>query len=184
VKDSRANIGFRLRERRQQLGLTLDEVARRTGLTKGFISEVERDRASPSVTSLLAICDVLGVRLGALFSVADSAVVRADQRQPINFGGRGVQDYLLSPNTRTRLQAIWTELAPGGATGQEPYTLPADEAFALVLEGRVCIQVGSQTFALATGDAITYDPREPHSFRNASARDSAQVLFVVTPPPY
>ncbi len=184
VREGRANIGFRLRERRQRLGLTLDEVARQTGLTKGFLSEVERNRASPSVNSLLAICDVLGIKVGDLFSVTDSAVVRAGQRRPISFGGTGMHDYLLSPNTRTRLQAIWTDIEPGGTTGPEPYTLPADEAFALVLEGQVSMQVGPQTFDLQSGDALTYDPREPHSFCNPSAGAGARILIVVTPPPY
>ncbi len=184
MKNGRANIGFRLRDRRHRLGLTLDEVARQTGLTKGFISEVERNRASPSVASLLSICDVLGIKVGDLFRVADSAVVRAAHRQPIKFGGIGIKDYLLSPNTRTRLQVIWTELAPGGTTGAEPYTLPADEAFALVLEGRAAIRIGEQEFTLHSGDALTFDPREPHSFWNPSEDEPACVLFVVTPPPY
>lgn len=184
MNNGRANIGFRLREQRKRLGLTLDEVARRTGLTKGFISEVERNRASPSVASLLAICDVLGIKVGDLFSVADSAVVRADQRQPIKFGGIGVQDYLLSPNTRTRMQAIWSELSPGGSTGAELYSLPADEAFALVIDGAVSIRINDQVFDLHTGDALTFDPREPHSFCNPSGDALARVLFMVTPPPY
>jgi len=184
VKNGRANIGFRLRERRQRLGLTLDEVARRIGLTKGFLSEVERNRASPSVTSLLAICDALSIKVGDLFSATDSAVVRAGQRQPIKFGGTGMHDYLLSPNTRTQLQAIWTDMEPGGTTGPAPYALPADEAFALVLGGEVSMQVGTEAFALHSGDALTYDPREPHSLCNPSERAWARILFVVTPPPY
>lgn len=184
MKNGRANIGFRLRDRRRHLGLTLDEVARRTDLTKGFISEVERNRASPSVASLLAICDVLGIKVGDLFSVADSALVRTAQRQPIKFGGIGVKDYLLSPNTRTRLQVIWTEMEPGGTSGAEPYTLPADEAFALVVGGEATIRVGLQEFVLQPGDALTFDPREPHSFWNSAQHESTRVLFVVTPPPY
>ena len=149
VNNGRANIGFRLRDQRKRLNLTLDEVARRTGLTKGFISEVERNRASPSVASLLAICDVLGIKVGDLFSVTDSAVVRAEHRQPIKFGGIGVKDYLLSPNTRTRLQAIWSELAPGATTGAEPYTLPADESIAL--DYRIVVGCGAWSRAMIEG---------------------------------
>jgi DNA-binding XRE family transcriptional regulator len=56
-------IGARLRAARQARGLTLDKVAAATGVTKGFLSRLERDDVSPSVASLVAVCDVLGVRV-------------------------------------------------------------------------------------------------------------------------
>jgi len=95
--DDRIHIGARLRGHRKRLRLTLDEVARRTGVTKGFISEVERDLVSPSLISLLAICDALDLRVGELFNANNSALVRADQRPKILLSGDGVRDYLLSP---------------------------------------------------------------------------------------
>lgn len=178
------DIGPRLRERRKSLNLTLDEVAQRSGLTKGFISEVERNRVSPSVASLLAICEVLTIKIGDLFESTDSAVVRADERKPVNLGGAGINDFLLSPHATSRLQAVWSEVAPGGTTGEQPYVLSSDEAFLLVVAGRIEMRVDGAAFELGTGDALTYDPRKAHGFRNLSRADSAQVLFVVTPPPF
>ncbi|WP_457836127.1 helix-turn-helix domain-containing protein, partial [Staphylococcus aureus] len=70
-------------------------MAAATGLTKGFLSEIERDKASPSVASLVALCDVLGVPVGSLFEApAPSAVVRVAERAPIRFGGTGIVDHL------------------------------------------------------------------------------------------
>jgi len=184
LANDRVNVGPRLREQRRRLNLTLDEVARRSGLTKGYISEVERNHASPSVASLLAICDVLTIKIGDLFDSMDSAIIRADQRKPVNLGGSGIKDFLLSPHNHSRLQAIWTEMEPGATTGTQPYALPADEAFVLAVGGRIAIHVNGQSFELGPGDALTYDPRKPHSFCNLSHEQPAQVLFVVTPPPF
>ncbi|MGH9208973.1 MAG: cupin domain-containing protein, partial [Acidimicrobiales bacterium] len=64
------------------------------------------------------------------------------------------------------------------------YSLPADEGFVLVLEGRLAVQVDETQFELATGDALTFDPRDPHTVWNPSKEHPARVLFVVTPPPY
>lgn len=61
------NIGARLRGVRQTRRLTIDQVAEMSGLTKGFLSRVERDLTSPSVSTLLKLCDVLGIEIGQLF---------------------------------------------------------------------------------------------------------------------
>ncbi len=184
VYNGRASLGPRLREHRRRLKLTLDEVAQRAGLTKGYLSEIERNQASPSVASLLAICDALSISVGTLFSVSDSAVIRAEHRQSIKFGGIGTKEFLLSPNTRSRIQAIWSELDPEATGGTELYSLPAEEEFVLVMDGQLVIHVNETHFELGPGDAFTFDPRDPHTFWNPSQDQPARVLFVVTPPPY
>ena len=60
-------IGTKLRSARKARNLTLDQVAQAAGLTKGFVSRLERDDVSPSVASLVTVCDVLGLRVGAVF---------------------------------------------------------------------------------------------------------------------
>lgn len=177
-------MGAKLRERRRALNLTLDEVARRAGLTKGFISDVERDQTSPSVASLLAICEALGISVGTLFEGAGKAVVRKADRKRIRFGGTRLEDYLLSPSTRSRIQVVLSQMAPAGSGGEEAYRLPAEEEFVLVLEGSLRITVNGEDTVLKEGDAMTFDPRLPHTFANASAKKPARVLFALTPPPY
>jgi transcriptional regulator with XRE-family HTH domain len=177
-------LGAKLRARRRELDLTLADVAAKTGLTQGYLSQVERDLASPSVASLLAICDAVGTRIGELFDARDSMLVRADDRAPISFGGIGVREFLLSPSPRNRLQAIWSELEPGGTGGDELWSLPAEEELVLVLDGAVTVEVGGVEHDLHRGDALTFDPRRPHRFWNSSQQEPARALFVVTPSPY
>ncbi|MBL8710019.1 MAG: helix-turn-helix transcriptional regulator, partial [Rhodospirillaceae bacterium] len=158
--------------------------ATRVGLTKGHLSAIERDLASPSVASLLAICAALGLSVGSLFEGAETAVVRRHKRRRIEFGGKGLNDYLLSPSTRSRIQVVWSEMGPGGSGGDELYAIPAEEEFVLVIAGRLQMVVAGQETVLAEGDAMTFDPRKPHTFRNPSKSVRTVALFAFTPPLY
>lgn len=177
-------IGRKLRDRRRELGMTLDDVARTIGLTQSFVSNVERDKASPSVNSLLALCDLLGLKLGALFDGSDTSIVRRGNRRPIKFGGAGVEDYLLSPNSQSRLQVILSEMQPHAVGSEELYSLRADEVFVMAIAGELTIDLNGEELLLQHGDCMTYDPRIPHTFRNPSRTKRTTALFVITPPPY
>src|SRR4051794_32037269 len=85
-----APIGARLRTARQAAGLTLAAVAEQAGLTKGFLSRLERDEVSPSVASLVTVCGILGIGVGSLFEAPQTSLVRAGEAPPINFGGQGL----------------------------------------------------------------------------------------------
>lgn len=175
-------IGALLRERRRALGLTIEQVAEASELTKGFLSDVERDKASPSVASLVRLCDVLNFPVGNLFPSAVSAVVRKNNRVPINFGGIDIRDYLLTPTNAAKGQAIFSDMAPGGTGGEKLYRIRSEEEFVLVLRGSVVISVEGEETTLMQYDAMTFDPRRPHTFRNASKTKRAQALFMVMPP--
>src|SRR6266700_3497386 len=77
-----ARFGARLAARK-----SMAEVASEAGLTKGFLSKLERDLANVSVASLMRLCDALGISVGTLFEPSKGEVVRAADRPPINFGG-------------------------------------------------------------------------------------------------
>jgi transcriptional regulator with XRE-family HTH domain len=179
----RPRIGQQMRERRRALGLSIGDLAGRVGLTKGHLSSIERDLASPSVAALLSICNALGLSVGALFEGTQTAVVRRAERRRIEFGGKGLNDYLLSPSTRSRIQVIWSEMAPL-ATGGAEYTIPAEEEFVMVVLGQLQLSVNGQESLLKEGDAMIFDPRRPHSFRNPSATHRTVALFAFTPPLY
>ena len=90
-------IGPRLRAVRQERGLTLADVAAGTGLTKGFISLLERNETTPSVPSLLKICGFLEVRIGSLFEEqAGASLVTRNEHPDDLFGGFGITDVLLA----------------------------------------------------------------------------------------
>lgn len=186
-KDSSKNpspkIGALLRAKRKVLGLTLEAVSTAADMTKGFISDVERDKASPSVASLLRLCDVLGIDIGSLFTSVDSAVVRKGERPQIKFGGNKIQDYLLTPKKAAMAQAIISIMEPGGTGGERQYSLRCDEEFVFVLQGEIVIVIEGEETVLHSQDAMTFDPRRAHTFRNNSNTNFAEALFMLMPPP-
>ena len=177
-------IGAKLRQARRQRNLSIDQVASTTGLTKGFISQVERDLSSASVASLVALCDALGIPIGRLFEPARSELIRADERPPINFGGDGVAEYLLTPSGETRLQVIQSSIEPGGGSGDEPYSLNADTEFVHVVSGEIELRVQTASHHLRAGDSLTFNPRDPHAWRNPSTTERALVMWALSPSPW
>ena len=174
-------IGARLRAARLAARQSLAEVAEQSGLTKGFVSKLERDQANASVAALMRLCAALGISVGSLFQAARGEVVRSDARTAINFGGTGIQEYLLTPSGEKRMQAILTVIEPGGGSGDEAYSLPADVEFVFVVAGALEINVAGEKVLLSKGDAFTFPPNTKHCFRTGTGRGRTQVLWVFSP---
>jgi len=172
-----------LREQRRRLNLTLQEVADRAGITKGFLSEVERDRAAPSVATLLKLRDALSLSVSSLFRSSLPQVVRRHERQEIPYGGIGMICSLASARNSHRVTALHAEFRPQGRSGSEPHALDSDEEFILVLAGTLEVTINDEVHTLRAGDSITFDPRMPHSFRNPSKSHLTRTLCIVAPPP-
>lgn len=176
-------IGARLRGARKARGLTLEQVSAATGLTKGFVSRLERDEVSPSVASLVAVCNAIGMRVGALFDAAESALITADAAPRIHFGGQRVEEFLLTPGHEQGLRVIHSFIEPGGGGGDEPYFLECDVEFVYVVDGVLEIGMGDRTVTMSAGDALTFPGREPHTWRNAAHGERCEVLWVLAPAP-
>jgi len=176
-------IGARLRAARTARRMTIETVAEAAGLTKGFLSRLERDAASPSVASLVAVCDVIGLPVGALFDPPDTAVVRAGEGRPISFGAHATEETLLTPGTQQQVEVIPSVLEGGGHGGDGLYTLHCDTEVAHVLRGRLQLVLETETVELGAGDTMTFPGRTPHTWRNASATEPCEVLWVMSPAP-
>jgi len=176
-----ARIGAQLKAARLAARMSMAEVAEQAGLTKGFVSKLERDLASVSVASLIRLCDALGVSVGSLFAAPAGEVIRRGAYPPINFGGTKMTEYLLTPSAEKRVQAILSDIEPGGGSGDDPYPLPADVEFAFVLAGQLQITVAGEQITLDQGDAFTFPAGTQHTFRATPQAGRTQVLWVVSP---
>jgi len=178
-------IGQRLRDARVSRGLTLRAVAQRAGVTESFLSQVERDVASPSIATLRRIAVALGLTIGAILDETSphGALVRAADRRVVNYPGLGARDEFLTDGADARLQVIVSAIEPGGGTGTEAYTHESDEECLVVLEGRLELWVGETHYELEQGDAIRYPSRVAHRNTNPGP-GPAKVLFVLTPPSF
>lgn len=178
--NQRAAIGSRLRAARHAQQFTIDQLAVATGLTKGFISRIERDMTSPSVATLVALCEVLNLSIGDLFVVSEGELVTADNAPHINLGGTGVNERLLTPRRESRVQLVRSTVIPGGTGGDKLYTVNSPVDAVHVLFGSLTVQFSDRTWQLSPGDTLTFDGREPHTWQGDPLIET-ELLWVLAP---
>jgi transcriptional regulator with XRE-family HTH domain len=183
--DDQYLIGAGLRRARRRHGLTLREVADTAGVTESFLSQVERDVASPSIATLRRVAVALGLSIGEILDEAGphGQLVRAGERRVVTYPGLDARDEFLTDGVGARLQVILSVIEPGGGTGAEAYAHESDEECLLVLEGSLDLWVGEEHYRLEVGDAIRYSSRVPHRNQNPGP-GVARVLFILTPPSF
>lgn len=179
-------IGDALRQIREARGLSLRELSQKSGLSASFIGQIERDETSPSVRSLKALTDALGIKMADLFDgieqKASSPVVTPDKRRRIDYPGYGVQMYLLTPDTNQNLQLILIIAEPGASTGEGFYSHEGEEA-GLILSGSFYAQVGDKEYYLREGDSLGFKCSTPHRWENRGKTTSISV-WAITPPSF
>ena len=177
-------IGEKIKLLRLGHGLTQEELALRCDLSKGFISQLERDLASPSIATLKDILECLGTDLRGFFNE------REDEK--IVFGRDDVFDsrddehgtivHWLIPNAqKNTMEPILLELQPGGATTtDEPHE---GEEFGYVLSGAVVVQIGEKRHKAKKGESFCFRPTAPHHIENPH-QSAARIIWVSSPPTF
>lgn len=171
------SLGTRIRVTRNQKGITLQEIADRTGLSKGFICQLENDKSSPSLHALEKIAGALNVPMAYLFLTPEEQihVVRAGERQECQYGPDHLRVQLLSANRRV-LKMIVVEFPPNTATGGDSHAHDGEECH-YVLEGTIRASQGDQQVVLTVGDSFHWNGFLPHRIENLGT-SLARVLCV------
>ncbi len=177
-------LGSRIRSKRLEKDLSLREVAEKAGLTASFLSQVERDLAEPSITSLRRIAQALGVPIFyfLLDSAEESPVVRSNARKVLRLPESHVTYELLSPDLDRKMEVVMGRLAPERSTCDVPLTHPGEECI-IVLEGSADIELGTEVHRLDKGDSIYYFCSVPHKLMNVGDGD-LKFIMVITPPAF
>lgn len=173
-------IGPKLRATRLAQGLTIAQLAEATDLTKGFISRIERDENSPSVATLVNICQVLSLPVGSLFAAPEHDVIHLDDAPRINFGGSLAFERLLTPRSESTVQMLRSVLEPGASGGDDFYTINCEREVLHIISGGLTLMYPQQSIILGEGDTVTLAGREPHTWRNDSG-DRSDVLWAIVP---
>ena len=178
-------LGTRIRTIRRARHLTLRELSDRAGVTESFLSQVEREVATPSIATVRKVARALDLTIAELFAEqpASGRVVRREARRRISYPGLGAVDEFLTAGVSGKLQVIISTIEPGGGTGPEPYAHDSDEEVVLVLAGHLDLWVADEHYVLREGDAITFPSRIPHWNVNRG-ETPATVLFCLTPPSF
>jgi len=172
-------IGERLRHAREVAQLSLATVAERSGLTKGFLSRVEREAVSPSVSSLLRICEAIGSAPAYVFALPTAVLMRASDRPHATLPGSFVVDTLLTNANERKLTVLETVTGPEGSGGEELYSLPCETEVCYVVEGEIVLVLDSSEYRLAAGDSITFDGTVPHTWR--ATAQSSRIMWILAP---
>lgn len=191
-------LGPRIREKRKEARLTLNELADKCAISTSYLSQIERDQANPSIGTLHEIATVLGVSIAHFFAPPTdeeqgieeapqdqfpaAQVVRGGRRKSLIYPGSGIRNELLSPDLNRAIQMMWVVIPPGTTTGDEPLSHEGEEC-GVVLQGQVEIWVGDEHHILGPGDAIYQKSTIPHRSRNIGDTDVI-IVVAITPPSF
>ena len=183
-------LGVRIRTARVASGDTLRGFARRLGVSPSLISQIERDRVMPSVATLYAIANELGVSMDELIHdeptsgarqprTRRSLVQRHDTRSAISLSG-GVTWEQLAPSPDDEVEFLHVTYAPGAASAAEDSLIRhGGREYGIVTSGLLGVRVGFEDFELGPGDSIVFDSRLPHRLWTIGDEPVAAIWFVV-----
>ena len=164
---------------------SLDQLATRSGVSKGMLVQIEQARTNPSIGTLCRLADAFGVTLAQLVELSDEATVRVvDASEVVRLwtGLEGSAGDLLVGTDRSEHVELWRwRLAPGDSHDSEGHVDGTRELLA-VLSGTLTIEVGGATHTVAHGGAVLFDADRAHRYVNAHKRPLDLVLVVVQPP--
>ena len=178
------DIGGKIKRRRIKLGLTQEELAARTELSKGFISQLERNLTSPSIATLGDILEALGTNLSDFFSeqTEEKVVFGADDVFVKEDAEAGHAIHWLIPNAqKNSLEPILVTLVPGGRTWEDdPHE---GEEFGYILSGSITIHIGKKSYRAKKGESFYFTPKSTH-YISASKKTGASLIWVSSPPSF
>lgn len=177
-------LAIRLKSARQKAGLTLDQLAERSGVAKGVLSKVENFRVTPSLPSLIKIVGALGVPLDKIFEGIGAeqensiTVVRKKERSEVERDAEksSIRYFDMMPSrTWRKMDPFELQVPPGG--GRAELLTHEGEEFLTVLEGSISFVLGEESYNLAAGDSVYFNAEVPHGIQNPGKKE-ARVLCV------
>ncbi len=178
------NIGQKIKELRVQKSLTQEELADRAELSKGFISQLERDLTSPSIATLVDILQCLGTNLEEFFSGTTSEQVvfkKTDYFEKYDADLKNLVKWIIPNAQKNMMEPIHLTLDPGGST--YPDNPHEGEEFGYVLSGTIVLHIGSRNYKVKKGESFYFTANKQH-YITASDKSGATLLWVSTPPSF
>ena len=176
------DIGNKLKELRVLKGLTQEELADRSELSKGFISQLERNLTSPSITTLMDILQCLGTSIGEFFNEApDEQIVfgKQDYFVKVDTEYKNEIKWIIPNAQKNTIEPIYLTLQAGGSTC--PDTPHEGEEFGYVLKGKVEIHLGKKSYIAKKGDAFYYKADKTHYLKGI---EQTELIWVTSPPSF
>ena len=165
-------LGERIRQRRQELNLSLRDLGTQTGLSATYLSGLERGANNPTLATIRRIANALQIAIYRL--LADSReqdlIVRRQRRSQVTFSDSDVKYEMLTPQLNRKMLVYQLSISPSaGNVIQQPFGEPTEE-FILVLSGRLEVSISGECYELETGDSIYFENRLLDSIRVSATR--------------
>src|SRR3712207_1363084 len=175
-------LGGRVRELRRARGLTLEELAELSGVSRAMISKLERGEKNPTLVVAAKLAEGLEVSLSQLVGVEERrevVVVPREQRMVMRDPGTGFERQLLSPSFGGRGIEFLRNVVPGGSSSGEfpPHRRGAEE-YVVVECGRLRAIIGGDDYLLDEGDALYFEADVPHRFDSVEERECSYYLVI------
>lgn len=179
--DILVKLPARLKEARRTQDLSLDAVAKLSGVSRSMVSQIERGESSPTIATLWNLTRALQVDFAGLLDTAPIAdhieILRSDQVPTIDNMGQGCRILILSPPEQVGRHEVYDlRLAPDGNLDSQPHRRGAREHLT-VIEGTLLVTCGTATETLHTGDTCRYFADVPH--RISALNGPARAFLVV-----
>ena len=179
-------FGSKLRTVRERKNITLKQVAAAAGISESMVSQIERNKVSPSIDTLFSIADFLGIDSDYLFS-------EINKPKPVTLIRKNTGTRLAAENcTYSRLcsipkagnyppvETVWLEIDPGREKGSAEYGHPGNE-IGIIIEGEGSLIYGTEEYKLLEGDSISFSSDTPHILKN-TGKSLLKAIWVLSPP--
>lgn len=180
-------LGMRLKARRLEQKLSLNQLSARSGISIGMLSQIERGLSTPSLRTLRVLATALTVPMSWFFTAPEQVskttspyIVRRADRKLLRLTPTGVMKELLSHASPSMLEMYELLLRPGGSSGAEFFSHEGEKA-GLVMSGQLRLFIEGEPHILEAGDSFQFPSLLSHQFDNPGS-DPARILWIIAPP--
>jgi transcriptional regulator with XRE-family HTH domain len=179
-----AQLAARIRQLRAHTGMTLEQLAQRSGVSRAMLSKVERGEKSPTLPVIVRIAGGFNMSLSAFLGAepdpSDVAIIRHAKRLTFKDPETGFERAVLSPaHLDNGVEVVLHRIPPGESSGVLPaYSVPT-EKYLVVHEGKLTVYVDNKPHQLSTGDAMYFEVKGPYSLVNEGEKPCAYYMVIV-----
>lgn len=181
--DINAVIGQKIKDLRNQNGLTQQELADRTELTKGYISQLERGQVAPSVATLVDLVECLGTDMSEFFKETQNEQIvfkASDYFEKLDEEGNSTQ-WTVPMAQKNQMEPLLVEIQPHQKLAEHK---PHDgEEYGYVLAGKIHLHLGDKVYSVGKGESFYFEATKKHYIENTGARP-AKLVWISTPPTF
>jgi transcriptional regulator with XRE-family HTH domain len=179
-------VGGKIREIRQEVGITLEELSKKSGIALATLSRIENGKMTGTLQSHMKICKALGVALPRLYAgLVDEKREIDVQKKTLRtevflHNKKSSSEMLTSKVLDKKMMPVMVKILPHGATDKEENKLNT-EKFIFVLEGEIEAVIGAEKYKIKKGDTLYFNASFPHQLKNIG-KSEAHCICIISPP--